>query len=165
MCCVEYKCCKAILFHSLFPFLKTTLFSSQGRGANSKRIPLIDRFFFLFFPLSFLFTYFSEIMAALLDAPPMTNSSSLGFLYQLSYCADESSVLVKNKGMCYRTNHRNTAGRKNVIISERSSHSPSALSRLFDFFFSPLRKSTHDIACVPRVVDGLSRNFVRDDKR
>lgn len=95
----------------------------------------------------------------------VTNSASLGFLYQLGYCHRRLSALVKKQGHVLSNKSSQYSGEEKCHhLREIPSLSICLVALIWFFFSPPMRKSTHDLACVLRVVDGLQRNFAEADQ-
>lgn len=140
--------------HSPFTSLKPTLVSSQGQDANSNQIPRVQR---SIFPHSC--SYPLQNNGCFVDRcsthPPssVTNSASLGFLYQLGCCYDKVLFLSKTRACVIEQIITIQQGRK-MPSSQKDPFTLHLPRRAYLIFF-PLHKSTRDIACVLWVVDGL----------
>lgn len=141
--------------HSLFTSFATTMLSSQGQGANSNQIPLVERSIF-HHSCSYTFQnngcFVDRCSTHALSS--VTNSASLGFLYQLGCSNDKVLFLSKTRACVIERIITIQQGGK-MSSSQKDPLTLHLPCRAYLIFFFPLRKSTRDIACVLWVVDGL----------
>lgn len=85
--------------HSPLTYPEPTLLSSQGQDADSNQIPLVERSIFFShscsYPLQNNGCFVDRCSTHPLSS--VTNTPSLGFLYQLGYCDDKVLFLSKTR--------------------------------------------------------------------